>query len=240
MFQPLSHSIRIVCILCSIPWAVAQTPEEPEEQWNVRVEVLMVSMPEQAALEMLPELQNPDKIDAAVAKIFAAIKRKEVTLTGYPMVQGKAGEEWWSEGVVKRQFPTAFEAPTYNPEPQAKDGTSAAGKDVTLGPIPTSFESQNVGATLKAEATVLAGGKWLHLEISSERSTFLRYESFESGRTQKGHVVSVQQPQFSVSAVTTTIKVQNGKRILIGVHKLDSPKDHMEFFILQATTHKAE
>ena len=43
--------------------------------WIVRVDVLMVAMPQEKLLPMLPDLRDPTKIDAAVANC-CAVRRK--------------------------------------------------------------------------------------------------------------------------------------------------------------------
>ena len=53
----------------------------------------MVALPEEKALALLPDLQDDAKIDAAWAQLMEALKRKEATLTGYPVVQTIEGQE---------------------------------------------------------------------------------------------------------------------------------------------------
>jgi len=53
----------------------AQKQTQGDPQWNVRVEVLMVAMPQEKALAILPDLRDSAKIDGAVTEILNAINR---------------------------------------------------------------------------------------------------------------------------------------------------------------------
>jgi len=51
-------------------------------QWNVRVEMLMVDLPQDKALVLLPDLRDPGKIDSAVSEIIDAINDNQAKLIG--------------------------------------------------------------------------------------------------------------------------------------------------------------
>jgi hypothetical protein len=72
-----------------------------DPQWNVRVEVLMVAMPQERALALLPYLRDPAEIDGAVTEIMKDIDSKEAALTGYPVVETVDGGWAVAEGVTK-------------------------------------------------------------------------------------------------------------------------------------------
>lgn len=86
--------------------APRQTTDAPR---NVRVEVLMVAMPQAKLLPLLPDLRDPKKIDAAVAHLLDAVQRKEAILTGYPVVSTLDGQRSVSETIAEKRYPTSFE-----------------------------------------------------------------------------------------------------------------------------------
>ncbi len=56
-------------------------PEIPE---LVRVTLLMVSMPQEKFLALMPDLLDKEKLEKTIPGLFDAIKRKEMTLGGLP------------------------------------------------------------------------------------------------------------------------------------------------------------
>src|SRR4051812_29049649 len=68
------------------------TGSEAEKlSWNIRVEVLMVALPQEKALLLLPALRDEQKIDGAVGELLAMVAKKEAMLMGWPMIWAKSG-----------------------------------------------------------------------------------------------------------------------------------------------------
>ena len=173
----------------------------------------MVSLPEEKALALLPDLHDDAKIDAACAQLMAAIKRKEATLTGHPIVQTLEGQESRSETNLEKIYPTQF----------------------TLPATPTSFEKRNVGPLLQILCQVSPGGDWIQMQALVQRTELLGFDSYDAGTAINGVVPKIEQPRFFSAKVANTFAVPNGRRLLIGVHKLVTPEGNLEFFILRAT-----
>ena len=224
-----------VALAAANPAKEASTPKQTKEEprWSVRVEVLMVAMPQEKALPLLPDLSDPAKIDAAVTQILNAIGRKEATLTGYPVVQTLDGERSVSETALEEKYPTEYEPPgqpgLVNNAPARDSGT-----EISTYPMPLAFEVRNVGATLEVEPTGSANGDWISLKVVPQRVELLGFDTYEGGKTDNGAVMKVEQPKFFTTKVTTSLKIRNGQRCLIGVHKLVQPENNIEFFIIRA------
>src|SRR3954470_19886201 len=89
--------------VCGSDCAMARPAKAPDDgddarvkkainaKWMVRVEVLMVQMPQAQALALLPGLRDADTADEAFAKVMAAIEQKQATLVGYPVVRALDG-----------------------------------------------------------------------------------------------------------------------------------------------------
>src|SRR4051812_42382917 len=112
--KPISHLLLAIpaIVLCSSAAFAAdrsmddsspQARGAKDSEWNVRVEVLMVALPQDKALALLPDLRDPARIESAVAQIFAAIDRKEATLMGYPIVQTKDDERGVAETIIEKR-----------------------------------------------------------------------------------------------------------------------------------------
>lgn len=207
-----------------------------EVRWNARIEVLMVALPDATFLELLPELRDPDMIEGAVTKLLELIKNGKATLTGYPIIHTISGQRAVSESITEKRYPTEFELPQI---PHDADSAPAAAQakakhnDDGAKLVPTKFETRNVGVILEAEAIVTPDGKVIHLNMVPQRVELLGFDEYESGSL-KGTRVFANQPCFYTTKVTSSMTVGNGKRVLIGAHRLVNPEGHTEVFVLQA------
>jgi len=222
--------------------AVDKKPPEPK--WNVRTDVLMVAMPQEKLLPLLPGLRDPKKIDAAVEQLLTAVQHKEAILTGYPTVLTTDGARGVSEAIVEKRYPTEFEpprtpqtvaapvpAPAGAPTPPVAAAEPAPSNDVA---IPTAFETRNVGPSLEVEPQVNAKGDIIYLNIIPQRVELLDFDSYAVARTSSGKIVKIEQPRFFTSKVTIGFAIPNGQRALIAVHLLAKPENYLEVFIVQA------
>jgi hypothetical protein len=194
-------------------------------------------MPQEKALALLPELRSADKIEAAVAQILAAIDRKEAILTGYPIIYILDGERGVTETIEEKRYPTEFEPPqsqrnSEQPSPSAPNPVPTTTIDPAL---PTAFETRNLGVTLEVEPRVLEGGRSIRLSVLPQWVALLKFESYDSVKDKHGRVMRIDQPQFFTTKSNAQLVVQNGQRILLGVHKVPQPENHLQLFILQAT-----
>lgn len=219
---------------------------DERQEWNVRVEILMVAVPESDALTILPKLRDPLTIESGVTTLLERIRRKEAILMGYPMLTSVTGNRALAECIIEERYPTEFQPPSLaqtaalQTPKEAASGKKVKDSRTTIGFFPTAFETRNAGVTLEMEPLVSMNGKWIHLNLVPQRVALWHYNAFESWKTEDGKVMKVEQPQFLTNKVTTSIKVKDGERRLIGVHKLTDPAGHLEFFILQATAEKIE
>lgn len=214
---------------------VPKPPEKPAE-WNVWVEVLMISVPLEKGLAILPDLRAPDKIDAAVTQLLKAVERKEATLTGWPASYTPDRSRFVVETISEQRYAAGLDrgaAPTAAAATVASNATPAA-------PIFATFETRNIGATLEGEPTVLPGGQSINLALVAQRVGLSGWDSLDAARIQDGKVLKLDQPQFFSLRTTTTIVLRNGERKLISLHKLAPPDQQLEFFIVQAVATPAK
>lgn len=214
-----------------------QTKTKP---WNVRVEVLMVSMPQDKALSLLPDLRDQNKAEAAFTQILNLISLKEATLLGYPMVVTGSGQRAVSEVTEEKRYPTEF-GPL--PAPGGSKGGKAPEQNLDVDAdisLPTAFETRNLGVTLEVEATVSENGDWIALSVGPQRVALLGFDSYDAVKTQDGRVGKVDQPRFFSTRTTTAVRLRNGQLCLLAVNKLPGAESQIELFILRATATSAK
>lgn len=104
----------------------------------------------------------------------------------------------------------------------------------------TAFETRNAGITLEVEPVVSADSKIISLSLVPQH---LRLEGFHKvtieGPGTKGRVV-LEQPQFDMMKVTTSLTLRNGQRVLLGVYRVSPPSRELELFILKAEAKTVE
>jgi hypothetical protein len=214
----------------------------------VRVDVLMVSVPEAKALSLIPMLRDPTQIGAAEGKLLELVAKKEATLEGWPEVTTHSQCRAVSESVVEQRYPIEFEGPacatclakTDVPDAErTKFGTSPAERNRELllqlgGNIPTTFETRNVGATLEVEPVISKDGTAISLHTSPRVVRFERYAEFPAGTSQKGEKLTIPQPIFTSTQVSTELSIRDGERRLIHVGKATLSGDRIDLFILGA------
>jgi hypothetical protein len=215
----------VLLVLAALGATLARAADAPEPQphWNVRIEVLMVAMPQDKLLRLLPALRDPKTIDAAVGDLLAAVERKEATLTGQPTVQMLDGTKSTSETIEEKRYPVDAD-PAVKPSQLVDGGVNP----------PSLADTRNLGVTLEAEATVSRSGESIAANLVAQRVAFLGWENIENPTAVGAAFAKGAQPQFFDSKIQTTASVPNGGHLLIGMHLLTKPEGHMEVFVLHA------
>lgn len=189
----------------------AQAPE-PE----VRIEVLMVAMPEEKYITLRPDLLDAEKIEKAVPTLLDAVKRKEMILEGLPVILTKGGQRAVSE--TTREF---------------EDHSISAGLPTT----PTAFEMRSLGVTLEVEPVILQDGKTIELNLVPQRVDVLAPPA-GGDEEKKAAAGKEEQPPDLLKIywmkVTTSVRLTSGQHLLIASHKMRQPEGYVEIFILHA------
>jgi len=230
----------------------AAEPKRPDPKWNIRTDVLMVAMPQEKLLPLLPDLRDPKKIDAAVEQLLAAVQHKEAILTGYPTVYTVDGARGVTEAIVEKRYaveyqppgtlgatpagasaPSPASTPPAPPVPPAPAAAAEAGEFNNVA-MPTAFETRNVGPTLEVKPRVSDRGDLIYLDVVPQRVELLNFDTFDAAKTASGKTVKIEQPRFFTSKATVSLAIPNGQRTLVAVHLLAKPENYMEVFVLQA------
>ena len=219
-------------------------PPDFNSRAMVRVDVLMLSVPEEKLLPLLPQLRNPDQIAAAEQTLLTMVANREATLDSWPEVTTYDGARAISESIVEFRYPIEFRSfgqqtclptagspPPKEPTPEEK----AAIAMMAAGQIcPISFETRNVGASLEVEPSVSPDGKAVTVALCPRNIRFERFSEFPAGTSANGQKLSVQQPVFNTSSLNTAFTLRDGERRMIYLGKSSEDKRRFDVFIVGA------
>ena len=252
MKSPLA---AIILIGCCVAWFDVSAGEpEPEGKAKEPVvfvegpaflftaECQVVTLPQKAALKLLPELVDDSKINSAFDRLQTMIAAGEAELVGNLVVKTLEGKKGASESANEMHFPTEWDPPNL-PDlkklPQ-QDALEIVKNWPLVGFTPTAFETRNLGPQL--EFTPLShslDGRFFEITVSAKDVQFLGWNHAPAGRTPAGAEVTLEHPHFYSTANTSTLRLQSGQRFLLGVHKIPGDARLMEIFLLRVTATKS-
>ena len=203
---------------------------------NIRIEMQVVAVPEKIAIALVPDLKSKEKIEAANAHIQEMLAKGTAKLIGWPIMSTHNGQRAVIEAIKEIRFATEYHPPTVNVSEVSADPPAKVTPSVdvtTFEAFPNAFETRNTGVTLEVEPIVSPDGKTIDLNIVPQH---VRLKGFNKvtieGAAHKGKVV-VEQPEFDTNKTTTSLTIQSGQRMLLGVYPTDDPPKHLEFFMLK-------
>ena len=227
--------LSFLTVLATTTFAIcaeAQGPVAP----NVRIEVQMVSMPLEKGLPLLPNLLDAGSIDGAFSQIQKMIAAGEATLIGWPQVVTKSGQRAVTEDIQEIRYATEFDShrPAAAPAGTTEKPSAEASAPARGGaPVPTAFETRNIGATLEVEPVLAPDGKAIDLNLVPQHVRLLDFMAVASGRDANGHDWKIEQPRFFTAKTTTSLTVPPGQRVLLAEFRGPAGSDQIEFFILK-------
>ncbi len=237
------------------PTPTPTSTPEPDPA-NIRIDVLIVSMPEDKFLTLLPDLLDKEKIEKAVPDLLDAVKRKEMILEGFPVITTKSGQRAVVETVKEVRYATE-EWPT--DETSAADTSSGTDQSGSASPSPSpaatpapsasptptpaaeiDFETRNAGVTLEVEPVLSADKEFIDLNLASQHVQFLGFTNpLDAGKQtellkEDAKKTDMSQPLFHTMKDTTSVTLRSGQHLLLGVHKSPQPEGYVEIFIIHA------
>lgn len=211
-------------------------------KWNVCIDLQMVMLDEARALELLPHLQSVDQkeVDTAWDRLQSMIRKGEATLLAWPMVRTMDGARSTSETMLEKRYPTNFEPPQVPQTFGALPPTPGPIRADTVEGLPNAYETRNLGVTLEASPVVLGEGRQLYLDLQITRVDLIGFEDFGYALTAHNTVVPAPQPLFFTLKSTLELKLQNGQRQLVAVHKRVKPENSIELHLVRAMVRSAD
>ena len=217
---------------------------EEVKQWNIRIEMQIVAIPDEIAVPLVAELMDEQKIEPAYARIQELLAKGTAKLIGWPIVTTHSGERALVEAVDEIRYATEYDPPTvsFTPGVSGNDAVKISPRaDVTLfEAIPVSFETRNLGVMLEVEPVLSPDARTIALSLVPQHVRLKSFNKITVEKPATGGKVVVEQPEFDTMKVTTSLTLRNGQRMLMGVFRVSDPAKHIEFFILKAEAKKVE
>jgi hypothetical protein len=240
---------RALFLLLVFVWPTMVPATEPpangepvrSSRFNVTGECQMVVLPQRAALALLPDLVDDSKTEEASARLAQMIDKAEARLEASLVVRTHEGKKSMASAVEEMRYPTEFDPP-HLPNGIPKDNAVEVLKNWPLvGIMPTAFETRDIGAMFEFEPLALpSDGRSIEVAVTAQHVRFLRWSHYEAGVLPTGERLTVDQPQFQCSKNAGTLRLRNGQRVLLGMHKVPGDAELMELFLLRVSFSTAE
>jgi hypothetical protein len=222
---------------------------------QVRLELLVVRLPEQRAITLQADLRDPKRAKRGQQALLDLIEKNQAELVDWPLVRTLGSNRAVSENISEIRYPIEFAQPRVIENPVSPDAvitlrpqapelseikteaaktTTSTGFPALVAGLPTTFETRNAGVTLEVEPIISDDGKTVTMQLAPQHVAFKGFHRTiveASGQ----YRVSVDQPQFQTQKVSTNIVTKSGEPCLLSFKKLVDPKGIVEIFMLTAT-----
>ncbi|MDQ3621242.1 MAG: hypothetical protein M3463_01965 [Verrucomicrobiota bacterium] len=216
----LRFTALIVLGLAILAGSALQARAQPP-RWTVRVELMIVALPEAEAMMLVPPLREEATREAAMRKLWRSVAAGTAELIAWPVMQALDGEKM--EGAGSLRF------------------LAGSGEEVRYGTEcvrccpPTAYETRNTGVHLQCQPHLHEDGRTLLLDLVAEHVELLRFTRFRGETTYEGIRQFGEQPEFFRARVQTTVTVRTGEPLLLGVYQRPEAEERWELFILKAS-----
>lgn len=212
----------------------AREPEEQARQLRnqvqqqhfpqqVRVQVEFIELPHELLTELLYR-SDPPSADAGTLRdiLEARIKKGDATVLETLIATARSGEKASVESVSEFIYPTEYEkgavpnsVTVSTGVSQTLEGESAAGGlelgKLAIPPLPTSFETRNLGATLEIEPTLGADGNVIDLRFAPSYVWHTGDTYFMEEKDRLGNVAKVQMPVIYTIRTNTALTLRDNQ-----------------------------
>jgi len=236
----MRRAILCLCfgLLLRVRGEAPPTPPVISSPWVVTAECQMVTLPQKAALPLVAAFSDDDQSDAAYDKVQKLIESGEATLLADLTLKGGNGQTLISETVEELRYAKEFQPPSLPDKMPSEKALETLKAWPAVAITPTAFETRKVGQMLTLKISVSEDGKWLDGTAAPEHVRLLRWDKFDAGKLANGDSLTVQQPLFHSMKNTLSLRLKNGQKTLLGVHKVPNAENTFEFFLLRISATK--
>jgi hypothetical protein len=207
--------------------------------WKVFAECRMATLPQKAAISLIEEFAEPEKVNDAWDQLERLLEGGQATLEADLIVQGAEEKSLVSKCVEELKYPSEYNPPQIPQHLSLKAAPEALKMWPLIGATPTAFATRNAGERIEFKARVLDDGAWIAISVQAIHSRLREQAKFDFAELPGGEKLSIHQPQFNVLESKSSFRLRNGEKILLGVHKLTSPEKTFELFVLQVKASRA-
>jgi hypothetical protein len=253
----------LILSLLLVASALGQLPSDTAPApHQVRLELLIVRLPQQRAMALQADLRDPSRAKRAQQVLLELVEKNEAELVDWPIVRTVSGNRAVAENVSEIRFPIEFAPPRVVENPvspkietvktptapelaeiqaqSAKEKAAARpGTPALIAGIPSTFETRNAGVTFEVEPVVQDDGKTIAMQLAPQH-VFLKGFRPATVEAPGKYRATVEQPEFHTQKVSANIVTKSGEPYLLSFKKLTDPKNTVEIFLLTATIESIE
>lgn len=228
MKKLLLHGVAAACFcfaLAPLTHAQTGTPEfDPLGEHDnlpkqIRVQVEFIDV----AHEQLTELmfgEKPPANDVELRKLAGQlVKDGKATVMETLICTARSGQKATSESIEEFIYPTEYEPAQLPDDPRSKDKeeadqAKATRRDFAIGPLPTAFDTRNVGPTLEIEPTLSEDNKVIDLRFVPEIVCHVGNQIWAEWKGEHGNS-PIQMPTFYTVRINTAVTLSDGKPMFV-------------------------
>jgi hypothetical protein len=197
----------------SDPFAERTGP--PPEPKLAQVQIEFVEMSHEALTKLL-FLAKPASSDATKLReqVQEMVAKNEAKVLETQLVVAKSSQKASTESIHEFIYPTEYQQPTL---PCGDPGNKSNEDAPFTPPVPTAFDTRNLGSTLEIEPTIGEGDRLIDIRLLPELVWHTGNTVWHDGKDGFGNPTKIQMPDMSVVRLTTAITCINGQYTLAGV-----------------------
>ncbi|MDB6175402.1 MAG: hypothetical protein JWL59_4713 [Chthoniobacteraceae bacterium] len=144
------------------------------------------------------------------------------------------------ESIDELRYATEFSPRTVAPKSDEPDAGKLNVDATIFEATPVQFEVRNTGVTLEVDPAVVEEGKLIQFAVAVQRVRLKGFNKISLEKPGDERKVVVEQPEFETTKTTTTLRLHNGERILLAVHKTSTLPSELEIYLLRVEATKVE
>ena len=189
----------------------------------VRVQAEFIELSHEALTKLL-FLSKPASADSTELRkqVQEMVSKNEAKVIETQMITAKSGQKATTESIHEFIYPTEYSPPGL---PGSFDESYKAPPNplkINLAPVPTAFDTRNLGSTLEIEPTIDDGNNTIQLRLVPEIVYHTGNTTWYEGKDITGNPFKVMMPNMYVARLNTSLTLINGQYTLAAVV---SPKD---------------
>lgn len=185
---------------------------------QVQVQVEFVEMPHETLTKLL-FLTKRKSADATELRkqVQEMVAKNEAKVIETQIVIARSGQKATSESIHEFIFPTEYDQPRIPCDVNTKSEVNW-----DYGPVPTAFETRNLGSALEIEPTIGEADPLIDLRFVPELVWHTGNVTWHEGKDKLGNSFKLQMPDIYSMRLNTAFTCLSGQYTLAGVV---SPKD---------------
>lgn len=205
-----------------------------QDTWVAEAQVLMVSLPQDAAVSLVPELQDEKKSAAAMRDLFQQLADGRAELLAAMQLKA-TGNRATTETAEDMRCPINYwicetSKGVINFSPETKNGGAQF--------FPTAIEGRNTGPSVELETKVSPDGKSVECKMAVQRVVFAGYDLYKNLPTRAGVQGDMPQPRFHTLKSQNTLLAHSGQWLLLGIFPQVAALGRVELHLFKVTTHR--